>query len=316
MSDAPSTAAAGAASSTPRRGLRPRRGVPWLLALLVIGAGVVVVLAHPFASAATPPAALDNGAATALATVAQRSLTSQMQVDGTLGYAGSSAIVVPTGTAPSDLQKARQQVAEARGALASSEATHATDEQTLIEARAVLAADERKLAVECAGTGSAAAATGSSDSASGGGASACATTAQAVTTDRQAVTSGGEKLMQDGQAIATNRLTLTAAQRARDHEASGGTYDPGAIFTMLPAPGSVIRRGERLYAIGGAPSLLLYGSSPPSGRSAPACPPARTWPSCTRTCGRSATGAISTARRSASRPQVLSARCRRRAGCR
>ncbi len=263
MSDAPSTAAAGAASSTPRRGLRPRRGVPWLLALLVIGAGVVVVLAHPFASAATPPAALDNGAATALATVAQRSLTSQMQVDGTLGYAGSSAIVVPTGTAPSDLQKARQQVAEARGALASSEATHATDEQTLIEARAVLAADERKLAVECAGTGSAGAATGSSDSASGGGASACATTAQAVTTDRQAVTSGGEKLMQDGQAIATNRLTLTAAQQGLEtDEASAGTYDPGAIFTMLPAPGSVIRRGERLYAIGGAPSLLLYGSLP------------------------------------------------------
>ena len=118
MSDAPSTAAAGAASSAPRRGLGPRRAVRWLLPLLVlagIGAGAVIALAHPFASAGGTADALDNGAATALATVARRSLTSQMQVDGTLGYAGSSAIVVPTGTAPSDLQKARQQVAAARG---------------------------------------------------------------------------------------------------------------------------------------------------------------------------------------------------------
>jgi Putative peptidoglycan binding domain len=266
MSDAPSTAAVGAASSAPRRGLGPRRAARWLLALLAllgIGAGAVVALAHPFAAASAPPDALDNGTATALATVARRSLTSQMQVDGTLGYAGSSAIVVPTGTAPSDLQKARQQVASGRVALESAQATRATDAQTLTQARAVLVADERKLAVDCAGTGSAGVGTGSTDSGTGGGASSCATTAQAVTTDRQSVASGEQKVTADGQSIATSRMSLAAAQQSLETaEASAGTYDPGAVFTMLPAAGSVIRRGERLYAIGGAPSLLLYGALP------------------------------------------------------
>jgi peptidoglycan hydrolase-like protein with peptidoglycan-binding domain len=32
-----------------------------------------------------------------------------------------------------------------------------------------------------------------------------------------------------------------------------------AAYTMLPAPGTVIRRGRSLYAIGGQPVLLLYG---------------------------------------------------------
>jgi len=40
--------------------------------------------------------------------------------------------------------------------------------------------------------------------------------------------------------------------------AFGGT----AVYTMLPAPGAVIRRGMRLYAIDGQPVLLLYGSTP------------------------------------------------------
>src|SRR5262249_35970602 len=39
-------------------------------------------------------------------------------------------------------------------------------------------------------------------------------------------------------------------------------YGSSASYTMLPAAGEVIRRGQPLYAINGSPTLLLYGATP------------------------------------------------------
>src|SRR5919109_4018061 len=96
MRDAPTVATtATAAPAYPRRwrlGWRRR----WLLAaialLLVAAAAVAVAVTDPF-SGGSGGGVSDNGSATSLATVERRSLSSQTQVDGTLGYAGDYGVV-------------------------------------------------------------------------------------------------------------------------------------------------------------------------------------------------------------------------------
>jgi peptidoglycan hydrolase-like protein with peptidoglycan-binding domain len=88
----PTTGTAGAALARRRR-LRPGR-------LLLIGLGVLLPAALAVAvtisvTGGTPSSGgvADNGAATSLATVERRSLSSQTQVDGKLGYAGSYSVI-------------------------------------------------------------------------------------------------------------------------------------------------------------------------------------------------------------------------------
>ena len=70
------------------------RVVVGAMSVVVVAAGAGVAIARPFGSAAaTKNGSADNGAATTLATVTKRSLSAQTQVDATLGYAGSYAIV-------------------------------------------------------------------------------------------------------------------------------------------------------------------------------------------------------------------------------
>jgi hypothetical protein len=52
-----------------------------------------------------------------------------------------------------------------------------------------------------------------------------------------------------------------AEQSLAAARSSAVVYDAGAAYTMLPAAGAVIRRGQPLYAIDGEPTLLLYGSA-------------------------------------------------------
>lgn len=270
MSDAPSTAAGGSVTVVPRRGLRLRRGRRWLLAalaLVLVGAAAVGVAANPFERApGSNPTSIDNATPTSLATVLRRPLSSQMQVDGTLGYTGSSSIVLPAGTAPSELQKAQQSVASAQVALGTAGTALALDRQALDQARATLAADRHKLTIDCAGTGAAAGASSDSSSAAdqGAGSTACATVAQAVTTDQQNVTNAEQKVTTDSGSVSTSRTSLSAAEQSlATAQAAAVGYDAGSVFTKLPSAGSIVRRGEPLYAIGGRPVLLLYGSTPP-----------------------------------------------------
>jgi hypothetical protein len=96
--------------------------------LALVVAVVVLIATDSFAGGGKAGAGvLDNATATSLATVRRRSLSQQTQVSGTLGYAGSSTIRVPSGTAPSAVQQASQQVASAEAMLATASATLATD---------------------------------------------------------------------------------------------------------------------------------------------------------------------------------------------
>lgn len=74
----------------PRRRRRRRRMVLGGSVAVVAAAGVAIAVISPFRGPRTPGTGVtDNGAATALATVTRQNLSSQMNVNATLGYAGS-----------------------------------------------------------------------------------------------------------------------------------------------------------------------------------------------------------------------------------
>jgi Putative peptidoglycan binding domain len=242
---------------------RPGRRVLAVAGLLFVGLGVVLAVTNPFAGGGSSGNnGYANGSATSRATVTRQSLSSQTQVDGTLGYAGSSTIVVPAGTTQADVRQAEQAAATARAALRAAQATLAADDQTLTGVRAKLAADRQKLASDCAGTGAAGSSSSGSgaDSSSDSGSSPCSSAAQALATDEASVSSAEQKVATDRGAIEADRVTVAAAVRSLAAAESSATgHDAAAAYTMLPSAGTVVRRGKALYAIDGQPVLLLYG---------------------------------------------------------
>ncbi len=119
--------------------------------LVLVAAVAAIAVTNPFAD--RPPAAggtPDNASGTSLRTVTRQSLTSQTQVDGTLGYAGTSTISLPAGTAPSSIRQDEQALTAARQALAGAQATLADDRQTLTQAQSQLMADRIRERSDCA----------------------------------------------------------------------------------------------------------------------------------------------------------------------
>jgi Putative peptidoglycan binding domain len=235
-------------------------------AVLLPGAVALVVVTNPLGGGRGSRGAAASRSATSLATVVQRSLSSQTQVDGRLGYAGSSSVVVPAGTALSDLRQAQQSFAAAQAALEAAKATLADDRQAAAEAQAKVAADRQKLASDCAGANAAASGSGSGPSGdgsspgSGSGSTPCVTAAQTLTTDELTATTAAQKVTTDSGTVGSAQATLSGAREALTAaESSAVAYDTGATYTMLPSTGTVVRRGRPLYAIGGQPVVLLYG---------------------------------------------------------
>ena len=130
---------------------RPRLGRRHLLAgvaLLVGLAAAAVAVTDPFTGhAASHDSSLDNGSPISTRRVERTSLASQTQVSGTLGYAGTWTVSVPSGTDPSALAQAEQAVSSARAALAAARATVTADARSQrASAKASLASAQRALA--------------------------------------------------------------------------------------------------------------------------------------------------------------------------
>jgi hypothetical protein len=217
--------------------------------LTLVAVGIVAAVADPFAGSAPAASGFsDNGAATTTTTVKRQDLSQQTQVSATLGYADASTVSVPAGTAPAGLEQAQASTVTARQTLAA-------DELAFEQARAALDADLSKVAVDCRGAN--AAESGGSQQ-QGGSAGPCVTDAQAVTTDRESVTAAAAKVQVDRRSLSAAESTLAQS------EASAATYGENAVYTMLPAVGQIVRRGQPLYAIAGQPAFLLYGGVPAS----------------------------------------------------
>ena len=248
---------------------RVRRRMLAAAGLALAVAGVVLIAADPFAGPGkSGSGVLDNASATSLETVKRQSLSQQTQVSGTLGYAGSSSIRVPSGTAPSAVQQADQQVASAEAMLTAASTTLATDTQALANHRAMLTAARAKEAVECAGAGAAEAASAgtspaSENSSPGAGGSPCSSDAQAVSSAQQNTSGATEKLTVDRSQVSSAEKQLARARsNLSTARSSAALYGQGSTFTALPSVGQIVGRGQSLYEIGGQPVLLLYGSTP------------------------------------------------------
>ncbi len=151
-------------------GGRPPGRVRWLTrrraamvggaaALLVVG-GAVVAIAQPFGGPGKVGSGVtDNQYPISYQHVTRGTITSQTEVSGTLGYAGSTSIVVPSGTATSTLQQAEQQFASARQTLFADKASLANTVQgngeTLAQAQQNVTAARQTLALDEAGSGTA-----------------------------------------------------------------------------------------------------------------------------------------------------------------
>jgi Putative peptidoglycan binding domain len=247
---------------------------PWLTSgrsLAVAGIAVIAVVTvvlvatNPFGGPTAASSAADNGSPTAITTVKSEAISSQMQVDGTLGYADVWTINVPTGVTQSDMRQADQGVNSAQAALKIAQTTLSTDQQALAQAEAKLTADRLKESSDCAGGNAAesnGAASGPTSGASGSAnTSPCASAVQTTTADQTAVTQLKPKVTADQVQVQSAQTALTQAEgNLEAMQASATGYDTSASYTMLPNAGAIVRRGQPLYAISGQPTLLLYGS--------------------------------------------------------
>jgi peptidoglycan hydrolase-like protein with peptidoglycan-binding domain len=242
---------------------------------LVLVAVVVTVVVEPFGGPAKPSGVADNAAATSLATVTRRELSSQTQVNATLGYAGAANIRIPVGTPPSAVQQAQQSVSGSEGMLRQARATMAADSATLADMRARANATREQEAVDCAGENAAEgapssspsgeAASAGSPSSGAGGSGVCAADVQALAGDEQSSTGDAAKLSGDRAAVSSAQTALASAEAAAwAARSSAADYGQSSTFTMLPAVGALIARGQSVCAISGRPTVLLYGSVVPS----------------------------------------------------
>jgi hypothetical protein len=242
---------------------RTRRRVAAVGAIVAVVLISIAVVTDPFSGGSSPSrGASDNGAPTAIGKVTRESLSSQTQVSGTLGYAGSLNVNLPAGTAPSAVSQAQQTYSSAQETLSAARSTLSADRQTLVQAQSQLGADRRKQASDCAGAAAAdSAGNGGSDTGSGGSASTpCAAAIQTVAGDEVALASAKHAVATDQVQIENDQGALTGAQQSlASAESSAATYENTSTYTMLPAAGKVIRRGQVLYEINEQPSLLLYG---------------------------------------------------------
>jgi hypothetical protein len=237
-------------------------------ALVLVGiAAVVLVVTDTFDGSSASGGVADNAAAISLATVTRRALSSQTSVNGTLGYADASSVRVPAGTSPSAVAQAERSATASAATLRTARASLAADDATLARQQATLSAARQKQALECAGDGAAeVASAGSAPSGEApAGAGACTDDVELVSSDTQGLGSAAAKADGDRASLATAQAALASADQALSTaRASAAAYGQSSTFTMLPAVGQVVSRGQSLYAISGRPVLLLYGSTVPT----------------------------------------------------
>jgi multidrug efflux pump subunit AcrA (membrane-fusion protein) len=249
---------------------RSRRRMLAGAGLALVVAVVVVIATDPFGGGGKAGGGVaDNASAISLVAVKRQSLSQQTQVSGTLGYAGSSSIRVPSGTAPSAGQQASQQVTSAETMLASARTTLTSDTQALAGHQATLAAARAKEQVDCAGEGAAeapsAGSSGGEDDSPGAGGSSCSSDVQAVSSAQMNTTSAAAKLTADRSQVSSAEKQLASAQsNLSTTRSSAALYGQASTFTALPSVGRIVKRGQSLYGIGGQPVLLLYGSVAPT----------------------------------------------------
>jgi multidrug efflux pump subunit AcrA (membrane-fusion protein) len=250
---------------------RRRRKAPWVIALVVvlIAAGVAVVLAKPFSSAAGSPGVTDNADATGIYTVARGDLSSQTQVSATIGYQGSYSIPVPSGSSAEEVAQDQQTVTEDQQTLSADEQTEsdmssagaqgiAADQSDVTTDQATLNSDQATENQDCAGSGVSSAACSQAEQKVSADQTQLTQAQQQLTTAQSTATLDRDqnqaKVLADQTKLTGDQATLASLQATE--------LNPGTAYTSLPQVGDVIKDDQPVYSVNNEAVPLLYGSLP------------------------------------------------------
>jgi multidrug efflux pump subunit AcrA (membrane-fusion protein) len=199
--------------------------------------------------------------------VVRTTLTSTVQVGGSIGFAGSYVVVAPTGPSAEQVAQDEQQLTQAQEGLANDEAMNgfgATQDQNalsaaqngLAAAQAALAADEARLAAACAGRGA------SSPGCAQDGAKVAQDQGQVDQANQQlaAAELGQARDGQQAQAKIEQDDNQIASAQAGLAQAEASEVGSGTTYTGLPKVGDLIRQDQPVYWVSNQPVPLLYGS--------------------------------------------------------
>jgi hypothetical protein len=237
--------------------------------LVLAAAGVALSLANPFASAGAANAVVaDNASATGLYTVTRQNLSAQIPVPGTLGYAGTFTIGLPSGASASQVEQAQQAVTQDQQTLSADEQTESdtttADNQAVASDQATVSTDQSTLASDQAAESTACAGTGASTT--------CSQDQSKVSMDQIALNQAEQQLAasqstatldhdHDQAAVASDQTKLQGDQ-ATLASLQATAVNSGTTYTWLPQPGEVIKEDQPVYSLSNEPVPLLYGSIP------------------------------------------------------
>jgi hypothetical protein len=238
----------------------------------VVGAVVSGVVAAGVAALSTDgnpnnPVSSAPGGSVATATVVRTTLSTTVQVGGSIGYSGSYTVAAPSGASAGQLDQAEQAVAQDHQALSA-------DEQT---GSAAASADGQTTSAAQANVNTATAALNSDRAKKS---KACSGHEASTSACRQDI----QKVSQDQTQLTQARQQLTSAETSAtvDHDQNQGKVgsdktklqgdqtslallqmtagNPGTAYTWLPSVGQIIRQDQRVYSVSNQAVPLLYGS--------------------------------------------------------
>jgi multidrug efflux pump subunit AcrA (membrane-fusion protein) len=196
-------------------------------------------------------------------------LTTTVQVGGSIGYGGSYTVAVPQGATAQEVAQAQQAVAEDQQSLSADEQSEsdasaaggqavAADQATVSADQSALRSDQAQESGACAG--------------SGASSQGCSSDQQKVSQDQQQLTQARQQLSSaqasarsdddaDTGKVAGDQVRLQGDQATLAADRADAV-NPGTTYTWLPQPGQVIRQDQPVYAVSDEPVPLLYGSVP------------------------------------------------------
>ncbi len=239
----------------------------------VAGALVGAAVAGGVAAASTggndgsPASSPGSSGSVTTAAVVRTTLSTTVQVGGSIGYDGSYTIAAPTGTSPQQLSQAQQAVtmdqqtlsadetAESDAAVSDSQAISAA-QADVDTATAALRSDQAKQTQDCAGAGASN--------------PPCSADAQKVNQDQSQLTQADQQLAiaessatrdrdQNQAKVASDRAKL-AGDEATLASSQATAVNPGTTYTALPKAGDIISQNQPVYSVSTEPVPLLYGS--------------------------------------------------------
>ena len=215
-------------------------------------------------SQGSPPG---SGGSVSTAAVVRTTLSTSVQVGGSIGYEGSYAIGALSGASAQEVDQDQQAVTKDQQSLSADEQAESdastADNQAIAAAQSgvgaeqsTLSADQATQAQDCAG--------------SGASTPACSSDAQKTSQDRAQLTQAQQQLAA-AQTTATRDHDQNLAKVAYDQTTLAGdqatlalqqanAVNPGTTYTALPKVGDVIRHGQSVYSVSNEPVPLLYGS--------------------------------------------------------